>query len=740
MVARALLAKTPNEIVPGNKAIQDFCRRAYKIRTEILISNDTKTEELFRQFNCAAYSALCALICSTQTKIDFYTILFKEHAPKNEFIWKKIINLKDDTFYNPAYFQLDEYRKIRHNIVSIRKSPDAAPNFVPGQQSPKYIQSQQIFDSSLTDDVKNLDMNHVMIRTDAEVLAKMSNPVQNNVQITLKKSRINEHEVMPIICGVIKHMFENKITPVPEFENFNTPAPAWVSEICAVIEDERQENYVRLFLVTVIYNTKEFMKHYASTVTGSVLKLIADGCAGTMLNQFIIDLIVMLLSWNEKYIPSNPADRSYASSVLTFLMQHAYNEQKDVFKLNLELIKVYIELWKAVIIVPMQLLYDSLNRSTRFDSRDNICGLQLNSIILANSLVPWTDQTKDVFLQAVVICLENDYDIVYKPAAELMGMCLQQLDPDADDALMEIITAKLFAFKKKDENKFRSTLYGLHKHYPNIVDPFLTIVAGNISTAVGAFKRMYLEMFLTRVEVLGDKIYREISMFGINNLLKQYEFQILALHIVNKALPHMKGAEISVLLKEISNFVDINRNDCRDLMFEILMYIRNKNQQNEQDIKTVNQILLKGLALDTDNDICNRIFNFWSSNEQILSQSIEKRFTDLMANMYDTKCEKQFISICAQYLLEIPINNPNSKRQICQYQNNVGIKLTEYQLDTTFRSFNSRATPLFVESQQKNLMVGEGSQQMHHVLKQTQAVEGGGMFEPTQVSKKKQIW
>jgi DNA-dependent protein kinase catalytic subunit len=251
---------------------------------------------------------------------------------------------------------------------------------------------------------------------------------------------------------------------------------------------------------------------------------------------------------------------------------------------------------------------------------------------------------------------------------------------------------------------------------------------------VGGQKRIYLEMFLSRLEILGENIFREIAAFGIISLLKQYEYQILALHIVNKALPHLRPTEITSVLTDIANFVDINRPDCRDLMFEILMFIKQKNEQSADDLKLVKQILLRGLAVESDDDITNRIFKFWSSNEEILSAAIDKRLTDLMGQMYDVKSEKRFISICAQYLLDIPINNPNSKRQICQFQNELSIKLVEYQLDTSNRRLSSRATPLFVESQQRNLLDGEGSQQMHYVLKQTQdgGGAGGGLFEPTQ--------
>jgi DNA-dependent protein kinase catalytic subunit len=476
-VARALLAKSASEVVAGNKVISEFSRRAYKIRTEILVSSDAQAVNLFRKFNCMAYSALCALICSTQVRLEFYNILFKENALKNEFIWKKIVDCNDPEFYDPAYYQLDEYRKVRHTIVSIRKPPDAAPNVGAVDHLPRYIQSQNIYESSLSDDVTKLDMNHVVVRTDADVLALAANPARNNVQITLKKSKINQHEVMPIICGVVRHMFENKVTPVPEFANINTPAPQWVNGICSVIEDAAEHSHVRLFLATVVYNTRDLVRVYAPRLTTAILKLIVDGCVGELLTQFVIDLVVMLLSWNDVYVPARPDDKSYASSVLAFLMLHAHHEQKDIFKLNLELIKVYMELWKDVVILPAQLLYDSLSKSTRPDSRDNVCGIQLNSIVLANGLMPWTHQTRDMFLRAVLMCLANEYVLVHQPAAELMGMCLQRVTAEEAELTVQQVEERLLVMRKKDEKKFTSILYGVQKHFPKILDNFFTIVS-----------------------------------------------------------------------------------------------------------------------------------------------------------------------------------------------------------------------------------------------------------------------
>jgi DNA-dependent protein kinase catalytic subunit len=118
-----------------------------------------------------------------------------------------------------------------------------------------------------------------------------------------------------------------------------------------------------------------------------------------------------------------------ANGLVKFFMKNCFNPKKEIFKMNLEIVKHLVELWKNEILVPVQLLYDSITVTSDPNSTENLCGLQLNAIVLANGLVPWTDVVQTDFIRAIFSCLDNEKTAIYQPASELLGMCLNVMYP-----------------------------------------------------------------------------------------------------------------------------------------------------------------------------------------------------------------------------------------------------------------------------------------------------------------------
>lgn len=111
-----------------------------------------------------------------------------------------------------------------------------------------------------------------------------------------------------------------------------------------------------------------------------------------------------------------------------------------------------------------------------------------------------------------------------------------------DDEIVNFITQKLERIKAKsdDINLFLQLLYGIQKEFPRILDKFMTTIKFSIPKAPKKIKNMYLEMFLARLEVEGENVFGEIISIGTKDLLKQNDYKLLALHIDNKSLDHLK--------------------------------------------------------------------------------------------------------------------------------------------------------------------------------------------------------
>lgn len=679
----------------GNELMVEFIKKTQSSRTDIFVTDDATAKDLFRKYQCASFNALSAILCNTQTKLEFYErLLFKETPEKNSYIWRNIVDQSNDLYASTFVQEFEDFPKIKQRIVSIRRV-DTELDLV--QQ--RYLKSQKesVFDSSLSQDITKLDLSSSAIRTDAEVAALETTP--STLVMKFEKNPITDHESMAVLCAVYTHLFDQKITPISENPLARRKTPDWVERIGTVIGDSRQHKNIRLFLVKSVEICRNVFRHYSHSMARPVLQLLVDECAGSHMSTFVVDLIVMLLEWKTDYQMSSMEEVGLVSSLLEFLMKHAWNARKDVFKQNLELIKNVVENWRDVISLKKQFLFDSINRTTQTNSRDNICGLQLNAIVLANKLIPWTDTSRDAYLHSLVLCLHSEFTAVTQPAAQILGMSLAIIQPDEENVCLRELNALLLELKSKQKVKeFIDILYGVHKMYPLIVDKFFMTLGTHIAILTGTPKRICLEMFLSRMDYFESEICREIQALGIKKLMKVKEYQMLALHILNKALTKMNYADIATFMDDICEFVDSNVIECRDIMYEMLMFVCETFPASEL-FKRSSSILLNGL-IDADPQIQTRIFNFWSHSTR-LPNALEDRFLFLFEHLFDEQSEKHFLSYCTQLLLEPAILHPDAKRQVFEHQHDNDAKLNEYDIDVSWNTQNSLIkAPLFVDTNQ----------------------------------------
>ncbi|XP_053697973.1 DNA-dependent protein kinase catalytic subunit-like [Sabethes cyaneus] len=732
-VAKYLYAES--EKTPGKKLITDLTKKAYDARSDVFLTPDSPSAELFRKYQCAAYRALAAIISNTKDDLQLYNVLlFRETHEKNEFIWRKLINCSDDMLYNCCSQELEDYPKIKDKIVSIRRITSGAEKPV---NRFKYIQMTSVFESSLSQDVTKLDLNFSVVRTTQEAVAREVDELsllqlKKRTTVSLEQSKINDHEVMATLCAVIQHMHENKITPT---EGERIAPPPWIKFLAASLRDQQQHRNVRIFLVKAIDNCRQWLKPYASTLIPPLMQVIVDECIASQLNTFLTDLIALILEWSDAYEPSSLDEISLASGLVKFLMRNCFHNRKEVFRLNLELVKHLIERWKAVISVPVQLLYDMIGPTQDPESMQNLCGLQLNAIVMANGLVPWTETSKFDFIRAIFRCLDSEKTAVYRPASELLGMCLANLYPageqSEDERYQNEFLVKLTSMRKKQEKKFTDIIYGIHKAFPAIVDSFLIVVSHGIPGAAGASKKILLELLLSRVETFREQVYRELISLDLKSMLIDRQYQLLALHLINKSLTLMSTQHVEDMLDPVLALNSSDRSEVRDIVYEVLIFIHENRRQelSQNTAQKLKKALLVGMN-DADHAIQSRIFDFWT-DESRFPVEIDARFLAVLANLYDPTQEANYLGYATQILIDSAVKNPESKRRIFQHEYETDVKLREYSIDTRWRQRNSFATaPLFVESQQRFFTSADGSQ-MERLIKATQFGAEGNVFEPT---------
>lgn len=677
-------------------------------------SNNPVHMEWFRKYQCAAYKACCTITCNTKIQLLQYEILLFQNLN----IWKKIINTANERLYAMRKLDVDTRPKIKKRITSIR-SLNAEPNQMPR----KYMELQTIFDSSLSQDVLKIDLSSSVVR---QVTPSM--PSYQPHRISLESTSINDHEVMAPLCATIQHMFEMEITPYNHDGRARSGAPAWLNNICQIIENEQTHKNIRLFLVTVIDNLREWFAHYAIRLTRTILKFLISW-KYEQIDATIIFLCCDLLEWDAKYRIQTDDEIRFANMLIEDLMTHAWNDHKDVFSRNLEIIRSLIEKWRNCLQVPTQLLNNSLKSTDYLKSKENICGIHLNGIVLSNGLIPWNDESRIMYLQTLSSCLDSEHPIVHQPAAQVLGMALheiiikQQSGDNQIDGFLTALTAKLDRYCLRDDSKFLKILYGLHNYYEPIVDRFLVRIAGQIPRTSALPKKLYLEMFLSRVNTHGDQVFKELSAIKIIELLESDEFRLIALHIVNKSLPNLIH-KIDHIVPALKAMQLSSKSDCRSIIYEIWIYIRQNHLPQNKLYESATAALLIGLN-DSDSNIRNRIYQYWTETE-CPPEKIHERLLYIFKRLYHPECQHEFVTYCVQFLLEPSIQANNSKQILNNLRHqNENIKLTEYKVDTAGTMQNSSLQiPLFTQSQQVSTVGGTPPY--------LRSAESNLLFDPTQ--------
>lgn len=710
-----------DKVQNDSELLKWMSQKTSRTKSETFQTNNATHMEWFRKYQCATFKALCAII-SNIAKIESQLKFFESFVfiEKN---WWNMINTTDSNLYANQTLEVDKKPEIKKRMVSIRRSDDITPNR-------KYIETQNVFESSLSQDVTKIDLSSSYVRTADEVEQHNHLVHYQPKTLMLEKNSINDHEAMATVCAVIDHMFENDITPTNEDGTVRRHKLPWVENICNVIANKSNMVHmnIRIFLVTVVDNCSKRFRNYADVMTPAILKFLVDWTTTSgRIDALTIFLLVDLLEWDSVYrISKNSAAdvQNLASNLMEMLMTHAHHLQREVFRRNLELIRNLMERWREFIQLPYGILLEKISDENP-ESKANVCGLHLNGIVLTNGLAPWRDESKNQFLHAISNCLNNTHSDVYNPAAQVLGMALHEIivkqnDGNINNETMEFIgdiVKRLKSWKKTDEKRFMSILFYIDKYY--VINEFVTTISNLIASSTSDLKRNYLQMFLSRVN---DAEPRDIEVILIDLLTQsqEHQHQLLALHIFNKALPKLAIDQIRNIVTRITSFQDAKQSELRDVLYEIMKFIRENFGTDHELNQTATEILRKGLN-DIDANLQGAIFKYWNELPE-LPATLNDRVLFLLRHMYS--CD--FLKYAVQLLIDL--KSSDLKQKLLRDRADDDTKYTEYDINVDWKSQDSSIrVPLFTESQQKHIINSEIDQSQSYL----RATQHTLHFDPT---------
>lgn len=265
------------------KTGRELARTATGVISQLLKENpiDNEYKEWDRICKCECYNAFVSVTCNMKKAMTFCDLLFRREVNGVNMLWQNIIdNSKDYSF--PVDF--DEAAKRRKNLVAIR-STYRKKRSDGGTDSLRYIDSQNILNSTLCEEITKYDLSRTILRSQPYDIEGTNNVIE--MQVDIDGDELNSHECMATLCGLFQHLCDEEI---------NTTTGAKIPDFIKYLKKDLEDSarHIKLFLIKAIENKQEVFKPYANALIPPIMNAIVDGIAGTNINYFVADLVSII--------------------------------------------------------------------------------------------------------------------------------------------------------------------------------------------------------------------------------------------------------------------------------------------------------------------------------------------------------------------------------------------------------------------------------------------------------------
>ena len=692
--------------------------------------------KLYRMFHCASLNCMISVISCIQNIEKLYNhFIFKDGS-----IWSRIVDTENEIKFEMEQEQLKNRRR---QLVTIRQT---------GQDSTvsanSYIQSHYLSDSSLSQDIGHYDFTSSLNEglSDAAITARVNEQLSTITShfMELEGDELGSHPCMAQLISVVRHMQGKQMYPVPTERFTEADPPLWMKSILSVLQSEEAHRNVKLFILKLILSCPEIFTPFSKTFLVPILTLIGAGSltGSEVVNYFISDLLIMLLSWSNQtgVIPDgNEMEKMSVVRVLSFLMRNIHHDRRDIFRHNLELLRSVLEIWKPCMVGRVD--FDILERlfSSSHQGEES-SGVQVLAALLVNEMIDPEKLTDQKMALSLISRLDNKYRKVFQAAAETCGMLLKLMKNKESffDGLKSSIWRKLEKLNNSkaadDKNRFLEILYFIHRHYPDCVKDFSQGFQYTLKFKSGILLTQCLEMLLAKTAAFleyPENLGSELKMIGLQTYLSKSNSadQKISLQILGNVIESMDSDLKREYLEFIKDLVFHRDTEVRKLVFSL--FSKQYTNTSDEHIKRLSlSSLMVGLN-DKDPSIQQSTTDFLTSSDLLPRDSFD-HIKELLTNLYHPDHENTLVSHIPVSLLSTCSKTPGYTKKIfsdpldqCKFQ--------EQAVNTSWRQQHvTTMLPMFADTlaSQTQATLASQASQMTGVLRATQI--SSLEFAPTQ--------
>ncbi|XP_011503295.1 PREDICTED: DNA-dependent protein kinase catalytic subunit-like [Ceratosolen solmsi marchali] len=505
---------------------QILVRQAMDLRS--LITKNAEEKEMTRLLHCAGFNCCTTLISMKKDEV-FYPLIFYEDKKTNALIWERIVDCDRKYNFNET---TSSVKKDIKTLINIRRN-NYNNEENPRETADSYYHHYSLASLTYFEDVHAFDLNDYKILTQVETNVE----VERRLSMSFESDELNEHECMPMISGVLVHMFNNEIYAMPEGQIGTDQLPRCLKYFRNSFAT-RHDN-VRLFLMKIIGNAKNAFVPCIKAFFQPLLGTIDRYLASNPLNYIVRDILVILIQ--SRYKPIGEGEIKDAQKLIERLIEVAPDHSPRFFRYNLDLIENLTRLWIEQLHWP-KILENKVNLDCDLLVKASLallhaglrgitdCGLICNHVWSA--MQHWTEEESKVLARF-----------------EALGWIMRLRDKNCSHIGTPEITALLSNIEAKNQDRWARCLFALHRGWGLQAQSGPTLIE---------LKRLpehawpeALDLFLRRLPHLQpDRLHTEFLLLDLSMYLRERSPTCAgpALRILAALVPRLAEPELRPLL------------------------------------------------------------------------------------------------------------------------------------------------------------------------------------------------
>ncbi|XP_078036597.1 DNA-dependent protein kinase catalytic subunit [Augochlora pura] len=679
-----------DDVVTGKELVRNLYSNALRVR--MLKTIDPEHKEIIRLLHCSAYNFSIAVVC-LKIDEDAYMSIFAENKKKEQLIWANIVDSQKQ--YNLQQ-TLKEYPKNYKKLVNIRKN--LKQRGISAQNS--YIYSFDLTCCSLNEDIDAYDYNEAVVRNNVN----NTDTTKESMSVLLESDEINNHECMATICGVLNHIVSQQISVVPDDNDFIIPT--WLKLFCNATGSDN----VKLFLLKIVLNMQTVFKPYAKYCLKPIIRLTHSYLLRKPLNYVIADIIEMLIDWQSVAQPDTTDEKIIAQKLWEIMIDKAVVNKTDeisktVYKYNLYMIKIILEMWHTCLELPQ-------NLSKKIETAAGST-VYLILICMVNGMTDKILEKNDIleFLQKSLQNWKDDEETILQ-CCECFGFILKHLDEHNSTSsrkglIIEEIRNVLGQMQTSScISRQIKSIRALCKSYPDAAIIYFEFVIANIFRVDKMGQSDCLEIFLQCIPKLNvEQILRELELIKFHDLLKNkvLPYEKIALQVIHTLVTIVPPSYLLSLAVLVIPYTKHDSSEYRESAYDIFIDIYKKyveDTSDEDDVKKLmdssKEMLFNGI-LDPTEKIQEKILLFWTQDAH-LERTCEERLLETL-NVYVPGGGKNFLPFILLMILDLTKKSRNYMQTIFKEPLFEGCCYRDYKITPSWRTRNlGSKAPLFVPS------------------------------------------